>query len=67
MHWAAKRGRNAFLRAFSTYLHERAHCFGGDRSAAFSLALTQLLQITLRHGPEIARAEAMWGELCGSG
>jgi hypothetical protein len=59
--------KDGFLRAFSTYLHERAHCFGGDRSAAFSLALTQLLQITLRHSPEIARAEAMWGELCGKG
>lgn len=53
-----------FPRAWSTYLHERAHCFGGDQSAAFSLALTHLLQTTLRHGPDIARAEARWVEAC---
>ncbi len=55
--------KEGFPRAFSTFVHERAHCFGGDQSAAFSLALTRLLQITLRHGSEIAQAQATWEEL----
>lgn len=55
--------KGGFQRAFSTYLHELAHCFGGDQSARFSLALTQILQITLRHGPDIARAKASWNNI----
>jgi hypothetical protein len=58
---------DGFQRALSTYLHELAHCFGGDQSAQFSLALTHILQTTLGRGEEIARAKATWHDLHSSG
>ena len=48
----------AFGSALSTYLHELAHMFGGDRSAAFSHALSELMEITLSN----ARLVATWQE-----
>ncbi len=65
--WVALKKRllrkDGFQEAFSTYLHERAHCFGGDQSASFSLALTHILETTLRHGTEISKAKAIWDDL----
>ena len=48
----------SFGSALSTYLHELAHMFGGDRSAAFSHALSELMEITLSN----ARLVAKWQE-----
>jgi len=49
-----------FHAAFSTYLHELAHVFGGDQSGRFSNALTEILQCTLCHRDEIAQAAEKW-------
>jgi hypothetical protein len=46
--------------ALSTYLHELAHVFGGDRSASFSLALSEILSITLTNSRLIATWEEQW-------
>lgn len=46
--------------ALSTYLHELAHVFGGDRSAAFGHALTRLLDVALSHSLDIARFQERW-------
>ncbi|MCP4151529.1 MAG: hypothetical protein GY757_27550 [bacterium] len=35
--------------ALSTYLHEVAHCFGGDHSANFGHAISEILSITLNN------------------
>ena len=37
-------------------MHELAHLFGGDRSAAFSHALSELMEITLSQARLIADA-----------
>jgi hypothetical protein len=49
-----------FHEAFSTYLHELAHVFGGDQSGRFSNAMTEVLQCTLHHHREIQLAAAKW-------
>jgi len=65
--WVALKQRtlvkDGFQQALSTYLHELSHCFGGDQSARFSHALTDILRITLQHGQEIASAKATWDEI----
>lgn len=38
-----------FGEALSTYLHEVAHCFGGDQSANFGHAVSEILTITLNN------------------
>jgi hypothetical protein len=52
-----------FGNALSTYLHELAHMFGGDRSAAFSHALSELLEITLSNSRVIAQWQEQWEAL----
>ncbi len=52
-----------FHQALSTYLHERAHCFGGDQSHAFSEALTEILQATLKETGAVKRARTKWERL----
>lgn len=54
--------RSSFGDAVGTYLHELAHMFGGDSSAAFSRALSEMLAITVRHPAAIARHERDWTE-----
>jgi len=49
-----------FGEALSTYLHELAHIFGGDRSAAFSRALSELMTVTLNNSRLIAACEEQW-------
>jgi hypothetical protein len=52
-----------FSRAWSTYLHELAHCFGGDQSASFSRALTHILETAIANGQDIRRGEEEWTKL----
>lgn len=52
-----------FGSALSTYLHELAHMFGGDRSAAFSHALSELMEITLSNARLVAKWQAEWESL----
>lgn len=47
----------------STYLHEVAHMFGSEGSAAFSKALTELLEITLCHTRIIEAFREQWQKL----
>ncbi len=46
--------------ALSTYLHELAHMFGGDGSAHFSRAITEILEITLTHNQLIDQFRKKW-------
>ncbi|MEL6492902.1 MAG: hypothetical protein AAFQ95_23380 [Cyanobacteria bacterium J06621_3] len=52
-----------FGSALSTYLHELAHMFGGDRSAAFSHALSELMEITLSNARLVAKWQEKWESL----
>lgn len=49
-----------FGNALSTYLHELAHMFGGDRSATFSRALTKILDISLTNSRLIGQFQKKW-------
>jgi hypothetical protein len=46
--------------ALSTYLHELAHMFGGDRSASFSQVLSELMEVILNHAYLIAECQKQW-------
>jgi hypothetical protein len=46
--------------ALSTYLHEIAHMFGGDRSAAFSHALSELMEVILSNAYLVAEWQDQW-------
>jgi hypothetical protein len=59
--------RDRFGDAVSTYLHELAHMFGGDSSAAFGHALSQMLAITIRYAAEIADRDRVWTSDSGAG
>ena len=50
----------SFGNALSTYLHELAHMFGGDASASFSHALSELLEVTLTNAHKIEMARIEW-------
>lgn len=52
-----------FGNALSTWLHELAHIFGGDRSASFSRALSELMQIILDKAQIIAEYQKRWEQL----
>jgi hypothetical protein len=49
--------------AVSSHLHELAHSFGGDSSAAFSHALSEMLSATVRHAAQIGDLQRAWGEV----
>lgn len=49
-----------FAEILSTCLHEVAHMFGRDESAAFSRALTYLIEVTIRERETIARFQQEW-------
>jgi len=51
---------DAFGRALSTYLHEIAHMFGTESSAAFSNALTELMHLVVTHSEMIAECRMEW-------
>ena len=49
-----------FGNALSTYIHELAHMFGGDRSASFSQALSELMEVILSNARLIAECQEQW-------
>ena len=55
-----------FANAFSTYCHELCHCFGGDTSSAFSLALTDVIAIAASNLESIRLYEALWNARIGT-
>jgi len=55
--------RDNFGVALSTYLHEIAHIFGSDRSASFSHALTEILEISLQHTNIIESFRLKWEKI----
>ena len=50
----------------STYLHELSHTFGGDQSAAFSQALTGLLEVLVEHPEALLKFRKNWRAACKS-
>lgn len=52
--------------ALSTYLHEVAHVFGGDRSAAFSEALSALMAVLVENADTIGEWRERWEAGSGS-
>jgi hypothetical protein len=46
--------------AMSTYLHELAHMFGGDSSAVFSRALSELLALVCGEATAFAELQQRW-------
>lgn len=55
--------QNDFGDAVSTYLHELAHSFGGDSSAAFSHALSEMLAATVSYSAQIGDWQRAWGRV----
>jgi hypothetical protein len=55
--------QDGFGDAVGTYLHELGHSFGGDSSAAFSHALSEMLSATVRHAAQIGNLQRAWGEV----
>lgn len=49
--------------ALSTYLHELAHLFGGDSSASFSHALSEMLAITIQYAGTITSWQGKWNDV----
>ncbi|MBF0134595.1 MAG: hypothetical protein HQL75_18665 [Magnetococcales bacterium] len=52
-----------FSMALSTYLHELAHAFGGDRSRAFSAALTDMLEVALQYAVKLEEYSKRWDDM----
>lgn len=46
--------------ALATYIHERAHAFGGDESAGFSAALTDAIRFMASAPSALTQLEANW-------
>lgn len=53
-------GKAGFASAFGTYLHELSHCFGGDKSANFSHALSTMLDVVLSNTFAIEAFRVAW-------
>ena len=56
--------KDCFANAFSTYIHELCHAFGGDASASFSSALTDAMAIITQNVECIHHYEKQWKALC---
>ncbi len=56
--------KDTFGKALSTYLHEISHMFGGDASASFSHAITELLEIVLMNTELIEVFRKKWRQIC---
>lgn len=56
-------GPEWFGHALSTYLHELAHMFGGDASASFSRALSEIMEVTLTHSVVVGQWQEKWTRL----
>jgi hypothetical protein len=55
--------KEGFSKAFSTYCHELCHCFGGDASKSFSLALTDIMALTVVNINRLQQYNQEWLEL----
>lgn len=53
-------GPGGFSSVLSTYLHELGHMYGGDRSSAFSRAVTYLLEMAVERAGELAVYRERW-------
>lgn len=49
-----------FKDAFATYCHELCHCFGGDASRAFSLALTEVIALIIKKENILKNYQKQW-------
>ena len=52
--------KDNFMSAFSTYCHELCHCFGGDASASFSRALTDVIELTISFSEDLGHFKKEW-------
>lgn len=52
-----------FARALAVFLHEHSHIFGYDGSRGFTDALTELLEVVVRHRDILDEYEARWNAL----
>ena len=55
--------KGKFADAFSTYIHELCHCFGGDASTSFSKALTIAIGMIVANSECVRRYERQWDGL----
>ena len=55
--------RDSFSTALGTFIHELCHCFGGDKSAAFSYALTEALDMVVKNCEIISESNQLWDEV----
>lgn len=55
--------KDGFDAAIATYFHELCHCFGGDGSANFSRALTEVMSILLKNLEELIVTKNKWHEI----
>ncbi|MDR2705652.1 MAG: hypothetical protein LBC02_07730 [Planctomycetaceae bacterium] len=51
---------DCFMDAFATYCHELCHCFGGDASQPFSLALTDVMALMIQKSITIDKYRKQW-------
>lgn len=56
-----------FSEAMSTYLHEVSHMFGGDSSASFSHALSEMLELICSRAASMAALQRRWDRLSDTG
>jgi len=54
--------KEKFTEAFSTYCHELCHCFGGDASAVFSHALTDVINHIMKNIESLQYFQNLWME-----
>jgi thermostable 8-oxoguanine DNA glycosylase len=52
--------KEKFNDAFATYCHELCHCFGGDSSATFSRALTEVIGLVVLKKEELSEVSRKW-------
>jgi hypothetical protein len=55
--------QDGFSDAVSTYLHELGHLFGGDSSAAFSHALSEMLSAAVGHAAQLQARQRDWARV----
>lgn len=55
--------KGCFHEALATYLHERSHIFGGDKSSAFSYAMTSAMEILIAKSDKIQIYRDKWDKI----
>lgn len=56
-------GREGYFDALATYIHECCHAFGGDSSQAFSLGLTQAMELLMTHFSVVEEYKKKWEDI----